>query len=147
MIESKPPAPPRGRPKTTYYHSGIGGRGNYHKRNKDTSPPKHHANFSRSLLTLLGGYNGSSRSQESSSTKEDEAAGARLQRPHIPCRWLIKFGGLKSKWLRRHHSPPSDMSCTTVTSAYSSHAPPFEATDVVRKRKSDERSTTKMNDD
>lgn len=54
LQESMPSSITRDRPKSIYYHNGIGGRGNYHKRaEEDPSFRQSRAHFARSLAAYL----------------------------------------------------------------------------------------------
>lgn len=146
-----PSALVRGRPKTTYYHNGIGGRGNYHKRAEDTDPTSRQQRRSRFPRSIAALFSGSGNTQNASKTptltEEKELSHAKVRELRFPSRWFIGIGGLGNRRARRQYSPSSDMSATTVTSGYSSQALPHGAADVMRRKILGERSATKAGDD
>lgn len=150
-IPSSMPSPlARRRPKTTYYHNGIGGRGNYHKRAEDTDPTSHQqrrSNFPRSIAAF---FSGSENLQNASKTptfkEEEELSHPKVRELHFPSRWFISIGSLGNRRARRQHSPSSDMSATTVTSEHSTQALPLGAADVMRRKILGERSAPKPGD-
>lgn len=152
MHESMPSSMARGRrPKTTYYHNGIGGRGNYHKRDDETYPTsrqQRRSNISRSIAAFFSGSIGGSgnfyhESKVPTLTGDEELAHSKVREMHFRSRWFIRIGGLGNRRARRQHSPSSDMSATTVTSENSSQALPLGAADVMRQKILGERSATK----
>lgn len=148
---SMPSALVRGRPKTTYYHNGIGGRGNYHKRAEDTDPTAHQQrrpHFPRSIAAFFSG-NGNlhNASKTPTLTEEEELSHGKVRELHFPSRWFIGIGGLRNRRARRQHSSSSDMSATTMTSEYSTQALPLGAADIIRRKILGERSGTKTGDD
>lgn len=157
MHESVPEAIPstlvRGRPKPTYYHNGIGGRGNYHKRAEDADPTSRRprrSHFPRSIAALFGGSGHlQNASKTPTLTEEEDLTHAKVRELPLsfPSRWFIGIGSLGNRRMRRQHSPGSDMSATTVTSEYSSQALPLGAADVMRRKILGERSATKTGDD
>lgn len=147
---SMPSALVRGRPKTTYYHNGIGGRGNYHKRAEDpdpTSRQQRRSHFPRSIAAFFGGSGNHNASKTSTLTEEDELSHAKGRELHFTSRWFIGIGGLRNRRVPRHHSPSSDMSATTVTSEYSNQALPLGAADIMRRKILGERPATKTGED
>lgn len=154
MHESIPSSMPstvlRGRPKTTYYHNGIGGRGNYHKRAEDTDPTSRQqrsSHFPRSIAAFFGGGNLQNASKTPTLTEEEELSHAKARELPFPSRWFIGIGGLGNRRVRRRHSPSSNMSATTVTPEYSNQALPLGAADVMRRKILGERSAAKTGDD
>lgn len=155
MHESNPSSMPsalvRGRPKTTYYHNGIGGRGNYHKRAEDpdlTSRQQRRSHFPRSIAAFFGGSGNIHNAFKTHTvTEEEELSQAKGRELRFPSRWFIGIGSLRNRRVRRHHSPSSDMSATTVTSEYSHLALPLGAADVMRRKILGERSATKTGED
>ncbi|MCJ1470905.1 hypothetical protein MMC07_009553 [Pseudocyphellaria aurata] len=128
-IPSSHSAAVRVRPKTTYYHNGIGGRGNYHKRAEDTEPPlrqQRRPRFPRSIAAFFGGGGSPhTASKTPTFTEAEELSHAKVRELTFPSRWFIGIGGLGNRGVRRRHSPSSDMSATTVTSEYSTQALPL----------------------
>lgn len=152
MHEPTSTALSRGRPKTTYYHNGIGGRGNYHKRSEESDTKQRRSHFIWALAALFSSSGGSSNvhhTAEELSLREDlpELKGSRLRESHFPSRWFNGIGRFGNRRTRRQHSPASDMSCTTVTSEYRAHPLPVGAADVMRRKILGERSATKTGDD
>ncbi|KAL6719607.1 hypothetical protein ACLMJK_001527 [Lecanora helva] len=77
---SDPPPNPRNRPRTVYFHSGIGGAGNYHKAIREDNVLRpmvsHRTNQSRflsSLLGTLGGKRGRRHQQQQQRPSSDGA--------------------------------------------------------------------------
>ena len=145
----------RGRPKTTYYHNGIGGRGNYHKRDDETDPTSHQqrrSNISRSIAAFfsgsIGGYgNFHHVSEVPTSTGDEELAHSKVRELHLPSRWFVRIGRFGNRRPRRQYSPSSDMSASTVTSEYGNQALPLGAADVMRRKILGKWSATKTYDD
>lgn len=75
-----PPPNPRNRPRTVYFHSGIGGAGNYHKAIREdnvlrpmASSRANHPRFLSSLFGTLGGKKGRRHQQQSAGSDEPES--------------------------------------------------------------------------
>lgn len=136
----------RGRPKTTYYHNGIGGRGNYHKRAEGADPPscQCRSHFARSLAAFFS-RGGSGNAPKKHVLAEDGTnSNGKSRELSFPSRWFIGIGALGSRGARRQHSLSSDMSATTVTpSEYTSQALPHGTAYVIRRKILGERSAPK----
>lgn len=135
---SMPSALVRGRPKPTYYHNGIGGRGNYHKRAEhadSTIRQQRRPHLPRSIAAIFSS-NGNlhNASKTPTLTKEEELSHGKFREIHCPSRWFIGIEGLRNRRARRQDSPSSNMSATTVTSQYSTQALPLGAADVIRRK-------------
>lgn len=136
----------RDRPKTTYYHNGIGGRGNYHKRAEDADPSSHQrrSHFAQSLAAFFSIGDSRNASKQHVSKKEGDGTLEKGQELRFPSRWFTGIVALGSRGARRKHSPSNDMSATTVRpSCYSSQALPLGAAYVIRRKILGERSTPK----
>ena len=122
------------RPKTMYFHGGIGGAGNYRKvvRDDTTVPtPKPRArqpnrsHLPRSLTGLFssgigGAGNMHTRAQEAALTAEEEIKRARIRESHLAKRWFVGIGGMGNRRsIHRQNSPGNTM--TTSTSSTCSH--------------------------
>ena len=75
-----PPSNPRSRPRTVYFHSGIGGAGNYHKAIREdnvlrpmASGRANHPRFLSSLFGNLGGKKGRRHQQQRVGSDEPES--------------------------------------------------------------------------
>lgn len=149
MNESMPSFLPRSRPKTNYYHNGIGGRGNYHKRAEKADPPsrEHRPHFPRSIVAFFNIGSSGNLQKRNALAAEDGLSHGKVRESHFPSKWLIGIGGLGDRRSLRQRSPSSDMSATTVTSEYSNQALPLGAADVIRRKILGERSAPKNGDD
>lgn len=152
MQDLMPLAGAQGRPKTTYYHNGIGGRGNYHKRTEYADPASRQesARFPRALADFFSKSDSLSKSDSKNIQKrhnltvngESSIGKARESISHW--RRLIGIGALGSRRSQRQHSQNSDPSATTVTaSEYNNQALPLGAAYVIRRKIFGERSTPK----
>lgn len=143
----------RGRPKTTYYHNGIGGRGNYHKRSDESDTKQRRPNFAWAFAALFSSCSSNSNvkhTAEESSLEEDlpDLKGSQLRESHLPSRWFNGIGGFGNRRTRRQQSPGSDMSCcTTVTSEYSPQPLPLGVADLMRRKILGEKSAAKKGDE
>lgn len=136
----------QGRPKTTYYHNGIGGRGNYHKRTEYADPAsrQERARFPRSLAAFFSRNDSRNIPKRHTLTVDGESSIGKARESIFPSRWLIRIGALGSTRSRRQHSPSSDLSATTVTALeHNKQALPLGAAYVVRRKILGERSTPK----
>ncbi|KAL8700771.1 MAG: hypothetical protein Q9201_005271 [Fulgogasparrea decipioides] len=110
----------RGRPKTTYFHGGIGGAGNYRKHRQ--SP------ITRGLSTLFGGNPGGAASggnahpgqDKPTIPTEDDLARANVRQKVSPSRGFLGIGGLGNRRSQRQRSPASDAT-TSADSGYDSN--------------------------
>lgn len=146
MQDLMPLAVAQGRPKTTYYHNGIGGRGNYHKRTEYADPAsrQERARFPRSLAAFLNRGDSRNKPKRHTLTVDGESSVGKARDPIFLSRWLRRIGALGSRRSQRQHSPNSDLSATTVTaSEYNNQALPLGAAYVMRRKIFGERSTPK----
>ncbi|CAO1604087.1 hypothetical protein XANCAGTX0491_007654 [Xanthoria calcicola] len=124
----------RGRPKTAYFHGGIGGAGNYRKvirgSNPNSAAPNPHTEhrqspISRGISSLFGSSGGGR---------------ANVHSKVSPSRGFLGIGGLGTRnQQQRQHSPASDVSmATNADSGYisSSNAPTAHlgAAEVMRRK-------------
>ncbi|KAL8720731.1 MAG: hypothetical protein Q9225_002466 [Loekoesia sp. 1 TL-2023] len=124
----------RGRPKTTYFHGGIGGAGNYRKvirgSNPNSATPNPHTEhrqspISRGLSTLFGGGGGGGGGggnnahpgREKPDITDDDLARANVHQKVSPSRGFLGIGGLGNRRQQRQHSPASDVT-TSADSGY-----------------------------
>ncbi|KAI4141733.1 MAG: hypothetical protein L6R39_005199 [Caloplaca ligustica] len=126
----------RGRPKTTYFHGGIGGAGNYRKVIRASNPnsvvPYAHTEhrqspISRGLSTLFGSSSSSSGAggggggnshpgrPKPQLPNEEDLERANVHKKVSPSRGFLGIGGLGNKRQQRQHSPASDMTTSTNT--------------------------------
>ena len=150
MPESNLPSTlPRARSKTTYYHNGIGGRGNYHKRADPNPSQQHRSPFSRSIATLFSVGSGNDISPANPSLigkkpiKTSSPPPPRLRGTHFPAQWFVSLGAFCSRRSSRHHSLDSDMSYATVTSENSNRTLPLGAADAMRRKMLGKQSAAK----
>lgn len=145
MQESMPPSITRGRPKSTYYHNGIGGRGNYHKRDeKDPSLRQSRSHFAQSLAAYFcRGCSGNASKQHELEAGDSSSGTDRGFM--IPSKWFTGTGAFGRSEAHRQHSSSSDMFATTVTpSDHTSQALPFGAAYVFRRKLLGELSALKL---
>lgn len=121
------------RPKTMYFHGGIGGVGNYRKviRDDTTDPtPKprtrqpHRSHLPRSLTGLFssgigGAGNMHTRAEEAALTAEEEMKRARIRESHFAKRWFVGIGGMGNRRSMRHQNSPGNLTSSTASSSYS----------------------------
>lgn len=152
MQDLMPLAGAQGRPKTTYYHNGIGGRGNYHKRTEYTDPASRQgsAQSPRSLADFFCKSDTFSKrdsrniQKRHTLTVNGESSIGKAREPIFHWRRFIRIGALGSKKSQRQHSQNSDPSATTVTaSEYNNQTLPLGAAYVIRRKIFGERSTPK----
>ncbi|KAI4154192.1 MAG: hypothetical protein LQ341_000405 [Variospora aurantia] len=121
----------RGRPKTTYFHSGIGGAGNYRKVIRSSNPnsviPYAHTEhrqspISRGLTSLFGsgsggggGGNSHPGREKPQITNEEDLERANVHKKVSPSRGFLGIGGLGYRRNQRQHSPASDVTTSTNT--------------------------------
>lgn len=137
MQESMPSSISRGGPKSTYYHNGIGGRGNYHKRaeDADTSFRQSRSHFARSLAAVFCRACSGDVSKQYMLEEEADGSTGKGRGLRFPSKWLIGIGALGSCEARKQHSSSRDMSATTVTHPdYASQAPLLGAAYVIRRK-------------
>ncbi|KAL8791456.1 MAG: hypothetical protein Q9213_000073 [Squamulea squamosa] len=116
----------RGRPKTTYFHGGIGGAGNYRKvirgSNPNSAAPNPHTEhrqspISRGISSLFssnGGGNATPGSEKSTHPTEEDLARANVHSKVSPSRGFLGIGGLGNRrQQQRQQSPASDVSMAT----------------------------------
>lgn len=128
MQRSHSVAAPQVRPPAVYYHNGIGGRGNYHKYNRDKGSENHRSVFSRSIAGVFGGGGGSGSSGSGSGgafhhtsdnpslVKSDKFELGQLDKSHSPSRWLNIMSCFGARRAGNHHLPARNNSSTTLTS-------------------------------
>lgn len=146
MQDLMPLAVAQGRPKTTYYHNGIGGRGNYYKRAEYADPAsrQERARVSRWLAAFFSTGDSRNIPKRHTLTVDGESSIGKAREPIFPSRWFIRIGALGGRRSQRQHSPNSDLSATTVTaSEYNKQALPLGAAYVMRRKIFGERSTAK----
>lgn len=146
MQDLKPLAVAQGRPKTTYYHNGIGGRGNYHKRAEYADPAsrQERARFPRSLAALFSRGDSRNIPKRHTLTVDGESSIGKTREQIFTSGWFIRIGALGSKRSQRQHSPNHDLSATTVTaSEYNNQALPLGVAYVMKRKIFGERSTPK----
>lgn len=127
----------RGRPKPTYYHNGIGGRGNYHKRADDADPSsrQRRSHFPRSLAAWFSRGGSGNTPKQHVLAAEGESSNMKARELCFPSRWLIKIRALGGRGVRRQHSPSSNISATTATpSEYTGEALPLGVAYVIRRK-------------
>lgn len=133
------------RPKTVYFHGGIGGAGNYRKVTKvneldvivpDTPRrPIRRSHLARFFSSGIGGAgNMHTRGEVAALTDEEELARVRARNSHGPMRWFVGIGGMGNKRSRRQDSHDSDLTRTTSSSQYSTQALPYGAAEVMRRK-------------
>ncbi|KAL8955647.1 MAG: hypothetical protein Q9193_006576 [Seirophora villosa] len=121
----------RGRPKTTYFHGGIGGAGNYRKVIRNSNPnsvvPYAHTEhrqspISRGLTSLFGsgsggggGGNSHPGREKPQITNEEDLERANVHQKVSPSRGFLGIGGLGNKHNQRQRSPASDVTTSTNT--------------------------------
>lgn len=140
----------RGRPKTTYYHNGIGGRGNYHKRSDKSDTKQRRSYFACALSAIFSSGNSNVHFEaEEPSVNEDlsQLKGGRLRESYFPSRWFNGIGGFGNRKIHRQRSSTSDTSSTTVNSEYGTHPLPVGVADAMRRKILGERSAAKTSDD
>ncbi|KAL8848681.1 MAG: hypothetical protein Q9221_006291 [Calogaya cf. arnoldii] len=142
----------RGRPKTAYFHGGIGGAGNYRKVIRNSNPnsaaPNPHTEhrqspISRGISSLFGsngGGNPAPRQGRSPQPTEEDLARANVHNKVSPSRGFLGIGGLGNRnQQQRQQSPASDVSmATNADSGYvsSSTAPTAHlgAAEIMRRK-------------
>lgn len=150
MQEPMPSSSIRGRSKTTYYHNGVGGRGNYHKRTEDadSSSPQHQPRFARSLAAFLNRGSSGTASKPHVLTHKGESSNGKGRELRFPLRWFIGIGALGSCGARKHHSPSSDMPAISLTSSeHTSEELPLSAAYVLRSKILGEQPAPKSGED
>ncbi|KAL8702137.1 MAG: hypothetical protein Q9224_000141 [Gallowayella concinna] len=118
----------RGRPKTTYFHGGIGGAGNYRKvirgSNPNSAAPNPHTEhrqspISRGISSLFGSNGGGNPvpgGEKSAQPTEEDLARANVHSKVSPSRGFLGIGGLGNRrQQQRQQSPASDVSIATNT--------------------------------
>lgn len=121
----------RGRPKTAYFHGGIGGAGNYRKVIRSSNPnspiPYAHTEhrqspISRGLSTLFrsssgggGGGNSHQGHEKPQITNGEDLTPANVRQKVSPSRGFLGIGGLTNKRHQRQQSPASDVTTSTNT--------------------------------
>ncbi|KAI4215070.1 MAG: hypothetical protein LQ351_002385 [Letrouitia transgressa] len=121
----------RGRPKTVYFHGGIGGAGNYRKvvRTDDESLGPHprteprRSPLPRAINSFFrsnnsGRANVTSNPKRPALTTEEELAQSKVGDRHSPSRGFFGIGGKGNRRARRQQSPSSDT--TNADSGYAS---------------------------
>ncbi|KAL8943949.1 MAG: hypothetical protein Q9216_000761 [Gyalolechia sp. 2 TL-2023] len=147
----------RGRPKTTYFHGGIGGAGNYRKvirgSNPNSAAPNPHTEhrqspISRGLSTLFGsngggggGGNAHPGRERATITDDDDLARANVHQKVSPSRGFLGIGGLgnRRQQQQRQRSPSSDVTTSTNTdsgyiSQYNTPATHLGAAEIMRRK-------------
>lgn len=129
------------RPSSVYFHTGIGGRGNYHKCDSATTasrpPPREHnrIHFPRSFRSIFG--SGASRVEKmppiadlDAVPVQEESARARARERSLTLRRFVGSGGMSNRhasWLVSDKSNEKDES-------HSGQALPYGAADIVKWR-------------
>ena len=138
-----------GRPSTMYFHTGIGGAGNYHKAyatdaSNVPTPTRPRYNYDqrsylpRSLHSLVstgigGAGNIRGTPQVATLSAEEELARSRVRESHSPLRWFVGIGGMGNRTRKRYESPSSSMTCST-SSQYSGQALPLGAAEILKRK-------------
>ena len=138
----------RGRPKTTYFHGGIGGAGNYRKVIRNSNPnsaaPNPHTEHRQStisrgissLFTINGGGNPTQAQGKTAQPTEEDLARANVHSKVSPSRGFLGIGGLGNRrQQQRQPSPASDVSMATNTDS-DSNAPTAHlgAAEIMRRK-------------
>ncbi|KAL8710504.1 MAG: hypothetical protein Q9220_004937 [cf. Caloplaca sp. 1 TL-2023] len=150
----------RGRPKTTYFHGGIGGAGNYRKvirgSNPNSAEPNPHTEHRQSAITRgftsLFGSNGGGGAggnahpgQEKATTPtEEDLARANVRQKVSPSRGFLGIGGLGNRRQQRQPSPSSDVTTSTngdsgYVSSYNMPTAHLGAAEIMRRKMLGER--------
>lgn len=120
MQRSHSSAPPQDRPPATYYHNGIGGRGNYHKYNRDKESKNRRSVFPRSIAAVFSGGSGGGafrhNSDKPSLVELDEPKPSQPDKPYGFSRWFNIMSCFGARRAGRQHPPASNNSSTTLTS-------------------------------
>ncbi|KAL8734487.1 MAG: hypothetical protein Q9166_001387 [cf. Caloplaca sp. 2 TL-2023] len=142
----------RGRPKTTYFHGGIGGAGNYRKvirgSNPNSAAPNPHTEhrqspISRGISSLFGGNGGGNANpgpEKASQPTEEDLARANVHSKVSPSRGFLGIGGLGNRrQQQRQQSPASDMSMATnadsgYVSNYNTPTTHLGAAEIMRRK-------------
>ncbi|MCJ1322974.1 hypothetical protein MMC15_008325 [Xylographa vitiligo] len=127
---------------TLYYHTGIGGAGNYHKHCADATrgqSPRHHhrVHLSRSIRSFFGGIGGGGNIHAMSSidaiAEQEEAVRIKARDHSYTLRRFVGIGGAgnrtASKMAHDKHREVDE-----GASAHSGQALPFGAADVLKWR-------------
>ncbi|KAL8814056.1 MAG: hypothetical protein Q9223_006693 [Gallowayella weberi] len=142
----------RGRPKTTYFHGGIGGAGNYRKvirgSNPNSATPNPHTEhrqspISRGISSLFGSNGGGNPvpgSERSTQPTEEDLARANVHSKVSPSRGFLGIGGLGNRrHQQRQQSPASEVSVATnadsgYVSNYNTPTVHLGAAEVIRRK-------------
>ncbi len=118
MEQSHRITPPRKGPEAVYYHHGIGGRGNYHKYNKESELRQRPSGLTHSVAAMFGSLNRTSRRTSGSPSllKDDELKGRKQHKSFSLSRWFKAMGCFGGRRVTCQHPPSSNMSCITLTS-------------------------------
>ena len=132
-----------GRPATMYFHTGIGGRGNYHKTAAPdgsdgmAGPPRIRRDYDRSYLPrslhslFSSGIGGAGNvhpiNDAATLTADEELARSRTRDSRLPLRWFVGIGGMGNRTRRRYGSPNSSLTSSTGSSEYSGRPLPIGA--------------------
>ncbi|MCJ1395667.1 hypothetical protein MMC18_008553 [Xylographa bjoerkii] len=126
-----------------YYHTGIGGAGNYHKHCADSSAggpsPRHHdrLHLSRSLRSFFGGIGGGGNIHTMAGidavAEQEEAVRIRARDHSYTLRRFVGIGGAGNRTASRMaHDKRREVD--ESASGYSGQALPFGAADVLKWR-------------
>ncbi|KAL8795978.1 MAG: hypothetical protein Q9195_001554 [Heterodermia aff. obscurata] len=125
------------RPKTMYFHGGIGGAGNYRKIVRDditdsvpktsTRQPTRQPNRShlpKSLKKLFssgigGAGNMHTRAEEAALSAEEEAKRAKIREAHLAQRWFVGIGGMGNRRGMGHQNSLHTLTSTSTGSSLS----------------------------
>ena len=121
------------RPKTMYFHGGIGGAGNYRKvirdRTSDSTPvlstrEPNRSHLPRSLTRLFssgigGAGNMHTPTEEAALTAEEETKRARIRESHFAQRWFVGIGGMGNRRGMRRHNMPGNLTSMSTSSSHS----------------------------
>ena len=145
----------RGRPKTTYFHGGIGGAGNYRKvlrpSNPNSAAPNPHTEhrqspISRGLSTLFGSGGGGSGGgggnthpgrEKPAITNDEDLARANIHQKVSPSRGFLGIGGLSNRHQQRQQSPASDVTTSAdsgYVSQYNTPSAHLGAAEIMRRK-------------
>ncbi|MCJ1385931.1 hypothetical protein MMC17_009056 [Xylographa soralifera] len=127
---------------TVYYHTGIGGAGNYHKHCVDANmgpSPRHHnrVHFSRSIRSFFGGLGGGGNIHAMSSidaiAEQEEAVRVKARDHSYTLRRFVGIGGAGNRTASRMaHDKRREVD--EGASAHSGQALPFGAADALKWR-------------
>lgn len=142
-----------GRPASTvYFHTGIGGAGNYHKQTVVTAPPpagsrqlqKHHSGLPRSFRAFFSTSIGGAGNIHPiiATAAEDEYIRSRTRESRFPARWFTGIVGSRRSGERLSSSSSSEEGkrtamiyrCGNDAKIWNGQALPYGAADILKVR-------------